>query len=123
MADTTSASEPPHYRQPPLTIAGRSFFDQTRLMWQGAGNILIALYCFFGAGGAGGIIFGILFLSLAIATWVIAGLASWDWYGIPPDYRRVIVGIGAVIGVTMMYLFFGIFFLVIWVVTHIGDWL
>lgn len=109
--------------QPPLSIAGRSPFDARRLHWQGAGNILLALYCIFGAGGAGGVFFGILFLLLALATWVIAFRANWDWYSIPPDYQRVIVAVGAVIGVTFTYLCFGIFFLVIWICMHLGDWM
>jgi hypothetical protein len=80
---------------------GRSFFDRRRLQWQGAGNLLLALYCIFGAGGPGGVFFGILFLALAIATWTIAFMAGWDWYKIPPDFRRGIVAVGAVVGVTM----------------------
>jgi hypothetical protein len=109
--------------QPPLSIAGRSPFDARRLQWQGAGNILLALYCIFGAGGAGGVFFGILFLLLALATWVIAFRADWNWYSIPPDYRRVIVAVGAAIGVTFTYIFFGIFFLVIWICMHLADWM
>jgi len=110
-------------RQPPLSFAGRSPFDERRLQWQGAGNILLALYCIFGAGGAGGIFFGILFLLLAIATWVIAFQYGWDWYMIPSDYRRGIVAVGASIGVAFIYIFFGIFFLVIWVCMHLADWM
>ena len=109
--------------RPPLSIAGRSPFDERRLHWQGAGNILLALYCIFGAGGAGWVFFGVLFLLLAIATWVIAFRADWDWYSIPRDYRLGVVAAGASIGVTFVYIFFGIFFLVIWVLRHLADWM
>lgn len=120
MSEATSPAPPP---QPPLSIAGRSPFDEIRLKWQGAGNILLALYCLFGAGGTGGVFFGIVFLLLAVSTWVIAYQASWEWYAIPPDFRRGIVAVGASIGVAFTYLFFGIFFLVIWVCAHLADWM
>src|ERR1039457_6883803 len=95
--------------RPPLSIAGRSPFDERRLHWQGAGG--------------GGVFFGVLFLLLAIATWVIAFRADWDWYSIPRDYRLGVVAAGASIGVTFVYIFFGIFFLVIWVLRHLADWM
>jgi len=121
MSETTAPPSQPS--QPPLSIAGRSPFDERRLKWQGAGNILLALYCIFGPGGAGGIVFGILFLLLAVATWVIAFNAGWDWHSIPRDYRIGIVAVGATIGITFIYIFFGIFFLVIWIFTHLADWM
>jgi hypothetical protein len=101
---------------------GRSPFDETRLRWQGAGNIVLALYCLFGAGGAGGIVFGILFISLAVVTWVITRFGSRDWYSIPPT-ERYIAGTGAIIGVAAIYLTFGIFFLTIWFIMLIADWM
>jgi hypothetical protein len=106
----------------PFSIMGRSPFDETRLRWQGAGNIVLALYCLFGAGGAGGIVFGILFISLAVATWVITRFGSRDWYSIPPT-ERYIAGTGAIIGVAAIYLTFGIFFLTIWFIMLIADWM
>lgn len=123
MSETTPMPQSPPPSQPPLSVMGRSFFDRRRLQWQGAGNLLLALYCIFGAGGAGGVFFGILFLALAIATWTIAFMAGWEWYNIPPDFRRGVVAVGAVVGVTMTYIFFGIFFLVIWICIHLADWI
>src|SRR5690348_13158961 len=104
---TMSESAPlPPPRKLPLTFMERSPVDETRLKWQGAGNIPLALYCIFGAGGVGGVFVGILFLLLALATWVIAFRAGWNWYSIPPDYQRVIVAVGVAIGVTFTYIFF-----------------
>lgn len=120
MSEATSSAPP---AQPPLSVAGRSPFDQIRLKWQGVGNTVLALYCMFGAGGAGGVFFGIVFLALGIATWVIAYQADWQWYAIPPDFRRGVVAVGAAIGVAFTYLCFGVFFLVIWIFTHLADWM
>jgi hypothetical protein len=106
----------------PCTIMGRSPFDEVRLRWQGAGNLLLALYCMFGVGGIGGVIFGILFILLAGATWTITSFGRRDWYSIPPN-GRIIAGFGAVIGVAFVYIFFGIFFFTIWFIMLIANWL
>ena len=34
----------------------------------------------FGAGGVGGVIFGVLFILLAVATWAITSFETRDWY-------------------------------------------
>ena len=117
MSEPTEAS-----RAMPFSIMGRSPFDSIRLRWQGAGNIILALYCLFGAGGAGGIVFGILFIALAVATWVITSFGSRNWYSIPPA-ERYIAGTGAIVGVTVIYVTFGIFFLTIWFIMLIAKWM
>jgi hypothetical protein len=116
-------SEPtPQPASLPLTIKGRSPFDERRLQWQGTGSILLALYCMLGVGGAGGIIFGILFLLLALATWIITRFGFRDWYSIPTG-QRIIAGTGSVIGLAILYLAFGVFFLTIWFILLICDWM
>jgi hypothetical protein len=109
-------AQPAPRRDVPLHIARRSPLDQVRLKWQGVGNILLAFYCFSGAGGAAGIAFGIAFLLLAITTWALAYRAAWDWWAIEPAGARAVATVGAITGTSMVYLFFAAFFFVMWMV-------
>jgi hypothetical protein len=70
----------------------------------------------FGAGGVGGIILGILFILLALATWVITLFGEREWYSISTA-GQLIAGTGSVIGVVVIYITFGVFFLIIWVIS------
>lgn len=80
----------------PLTMAGRSPFDPIRLRWGGLGCIgLGALIT--GTGEMPVIVFGILFILLGLATWLLTGFGGIGWYDINPPGRYV-AGTGAIIG-------------------------
>ncbi len=103
-------------RLPFIYAPGRSAVDPTRLRWSGVGNAVLALYFIFGSqSGAFGVIIGILIIALGLATWIISRLGTREWYSIPPN-ARIIAATGAIIGVAITYLVFGIFFLIIWVI-------
>jgi hypothetical protein len=103
----------------PLTIAGRSPFDGIRLRWSGIGNLILAVACASG-GNVAGIIFGVIFLILAIATWSITRLGTRPWYALSPG-ARALAGTGSVIGLVFLYLCFGIFFLTIWFIKVLAQ--
>lgn len=110
--------------QLPLTIFGRSPFDGIRLRWCAIGNMVLALYCFFGSrGGIGGILFGLLFVFLIVTTWSVTHVGTTDWRTVPPSGWRVVAGIGAVTGFVFTYLFFAVFFMTIWFIMLIADWM
>lgn len=101
----------PEYRNPPLTIAGRSFFDAIRLRWGGAGDIVLGVSCIGGLHSGGGIVFGVLFILLGIATWILTSFGRRSWR----DMRtasRVLAGTGSVIGMLFLYLVFFYFFII-----------
>ena len=98
----------------PLTIAGRSPFDPIRLRWGGGGTIVLGVVAL-AQGNAGGIIFGILLIGLGVGTWVVTGFGGTPWFALSST-QRGIAGPGAFLGLLFLYMFFGIFFLVIWVI-------
>jgi hypothetical protein len=103
-------------RLPFIYAQGRSAVDPTRLRWSGVGNAILAMFFMFGShSGALGVIVGLLIIALGLATWIITGFGRRQWYSIPPNARAV-AATGAIIGVAMTYLVFGIFFLIIWVI-------
>ena len=105
----------------PLTIAGRSPFDGIRLRWSGVGNLILAVACIATVHVAG-IIFGAIFLALAIATWAITRMGTRPWYSISPG-GRALAGSGSVIGLVFLYVCFGVFFLTMWFLRIIVSWL
>jgi Double zinc ribbon len=119
------------YRKPPLTIAGWSFFDKVRFRWGGVGDIVLGIALIGGGHSAGAIIFGILFIALGIATWVLTkfGVRGYEefgdnWYSAwnsMSTTERAIAGTGSVIGMLFLYVLF--FWLVIlrWVWRYIID--
>ncbi len=108
-------------RLPFIYARGRSAVDPTRLRWSGVGNAILAMYFMFGSGsGAIGVIVGLLIIALGLATWIITGFGNREWYSIPPKPRGI-AATGSIIGVTMTYLVFGIFFLTIWFIKLIAG--
>jgi len=117
------------YGKPPLTIAGWSLFDKVRFRWGGAGGILLGISLIGGGHSAGATVFGLLFIGLGIATWVLTGFGSRgskefgdDWYAAWNSMStngRVIAGTGAVIGVSFLYILFFWFFIIRWVIKNI----
>jgi hypothetical protein len=106
----------------PLTIAGRSPFDPTRIRWSGAGNLLIGLYCMLGAGGAGGIVFGVFFIFLGTATWVITRFGEISWHDLS-GISRVAASTGAIIGTVFLYLLFCWLFIIYFVFQVVLGWM
>jgi hypothetical protein len=129
--NTPIAPEPPPrvYRKPPLTIGGWSFFDKVRFRWGGGGAIILGISLIGGGHSAGAAIFGVLFIGLGIATWVLTGFGSrgreeWgdDWYSAWNSMStngRVFAGTGSVIGVLFVYLLFFWFFIIRWFIKNI----
>ena len=104
-------------RLPLIYASGRSAVDSTQLRWSGAGNAILAAYFLFGSkSGAFGIVVGILIIALGLAVWVITRFGTRQWYSISP-VARGIAATGSVIGVAIMYITFGIFFLIIWIIS------
>jgi hypothetical protein len=94
-------------RRLPFTIAGRSPFDPIRLRWGDLGCVVLGTMILF-TGQVTGIIFGILFILLGIATWLVTAFGETDWYDVDPPGRYV-AGTGAVVG----FIFIS-FFLLTW---------
>ena len=113
---------------PPLTIGGWSFFDKVRFRWGGFGDIVLGIALIGGGHSAPATVFGILFIALGIATWVLTGFGgggaedSRDWYrawNTMSAIRRAIAGTGSVIGVLFIYLIFFWFFILRFFWRHI----
>jgi hypothetical protein len=121
-----SSSEPiqqEHTR--PLTIRGWSFFDKVRFRWGGGGDVLLGISLIVIGGNAGGIIFGLLFIILGIATWIFTNFGrgrgpsqpskdKGDWYlawnSMTPTGRGI-ASTGSVIGNLFLFILF--FYIVI----------
>lgn len=125
------ASMPQGYSTPPLTIAGWSLFDKVRYRWGGGGVILLGI-ALMGAHAAG-IVFGIIFIALGIATWVFTRFGNGDaslvtdqdpggwyraWNSMPP-HGRIIAGVGSAVGNLFLYALFFWFFIIRLVWKHI----
>jgi hypothetical protein len=113
-------------RKPPLTIGGWSFFDKVRFRWGGAGDIVLGISLIGGVHSAGGIVFGILFIMLGIATWIFTRFGSGEngrqWYSAwntMPTVGRVVAGTGSVIGMAFLYILFFWFVILRWVWKYI----
>jgi hypothetical protein len=108
-------------RKPPLTIRGWSFFDKVRFRWGGAGDIVLGISLIGGVHSAGGIVIGVLFIMLGIATWILtrfgSGTDGRQWYSAwntMPTASRVIAGAGSVIGMAFFYILFFWFLILRW---------
>ncbi len=97
----------------PLTIAGRSPFDPIRLRWGGGATTVLGLVACFQPGG--GFALGIPLLALGIGTLVVTGFGGTPWQALG-SAQKGIAGTGSIIGLIFLYMFFGIFFLIIWVI-------
>lgn len=117
---------------PPLTIRtqrGRwGLFDKVRFRWGGFGDILLGIAMIGGGGSAAAAVFGVLFIALGIATWVLTGFGgaggtdpvNWytAWHGMSTP-RRAVAGTGVVIGLLFVYAIFFWFFILKMVWRHI----
>lgn len=97
----------------PLTIAGRSPVDGIRLRWAAIGDLILGLGCIFGAGGGGGIFFGIVFMALGLATIYLTRFGAVSWHNIPKNVKPI-VAVGSAIGLAWLFLFFFWLF-ILWV--------
>jgi hypothetical protein len=61
----------------------------------------------------GAIVFGVLFIMLGIATWVLTGFGKTPWYAMSTP-GQVIAGTGSVIGLLFVYTVFFYFFILRW---------
>ena len=118
---------------PPLTIRtqrGRwGLFDKVRFRWGGFGDILLGIAMIGGGGGgAATAVFGVLFIALGIATWVLTGFGGaggtdpFNWYTAwhrMSTPRRAVAGTGVVIGLLLVYALFFWFFILKMVWRHI----
>lgn len=105
----------PAYSSPPtlpLSFRGRSPVDGIRLRWAGIGDVVLAIVCFVSIPNAGGVILGLLLVALAIATWAVTRLGTIHWYDLAPAGKAV-VGTGAAVGLSFLYLFFLAFWMVV----------
>lgn len=98
----------------PLSVAGRSPFDPIRLRWGGLGGVGlgVALLC---TAEPAGIVFGILFMLLGLATWLITSFGKTPWSALSPLAQGV-AGTGSVIGLLSLLGFFLVAFLVFWAI-------
>lgn len=97
----------------PLTVAGRSPVDPIRLRWGGGGAVALGVLAMFN--GAGGFVVGVLLALLGVATWVVTAFGATPWPALSSP-RKAVAGVGVAVGLTFLYLFFGIFFLIMWII-------
>jgi hypothetical protein len=120
---------PREYRDAP-NIGGWSFFDRTRFRWGGAGDIVLGIALIGSGHSAGSTIFGLLFIALGIATWIIThfGVRGHDEFNGSPysawnsmsTNGRAVAGTGSVIGVVFIYILFFWFFIILWVIKTVA---
>jgi hypothetical protein len=123
----------PMPREPlnPPSIGGWSFFDRTRFRFGGAGDIIIGIALIGSGHSAGSTVFGLLFIILGLATWIITGfgLRGQGEFGDDPYSAwksmsaggRSIAGTGSVIGVVFCYLLFFWLFLILWIIRAVAG--
>jgi len=120
------------YRRPPLTIGGWSFFDKVRYRWGGFGDIVLGICLIAATHNAGGIIFGVLLIILGIATWSLTGFGvrgknefgGEDWYSAwnaMSTTGRAVAGVGSVVGMVFLYVFFFYLVIIRWVWRYIVE--
>jgi hypothetical protein len=93
----------------PLTIAGRSPLDRTRLKYAGAGCLLLGFFAF--TGGAVGIVFGVVLVAIGIAIWALTSFGRKSWYELPRQ-QQYIVGAGATVGFVFVWMVLAIAMLI-----------
>jgi hypothetical protein len=121
---------PREYRDPP-SIGGWSFFDRTRFRFGGAGDIVLGIALIASGHSAGSTVFGLLFIALGLATWIITGfgLRGHGEFGDDPYSAwksmsagsRAIAGTGSVIGVVFCYVLFFWLFLILWIIQAVAG--
>jgi hypothetical protein len=105
--------------QLPLTIAGRSLVDGTRIRWGGFGAVGLGTGLLF-TGEAAGIFFGIILLLLGLATWILSSFGSTWWYDIPTP-QRYVVAVGSVVGMMAFTGFILCLMLISWMLTMFAN--
>lgn len=75
---------------------GRSLVDTTRLRWGGFGDVLIGTALVF-QGSAAAIVFGVPFIILGIAVWVVTRFGTIHYTTLSPA-KKAVAAIGATIG-------------------------
>jgi hypothetical protein len=105
----------------PLTLAGRSPFDPIRLRWGGLGAVVLGVVLLF-QGATAGVVFGIFFALLGIATWAVTRMGATSWLELTPLGKGV-AGTGAIVGLGFLVSFFLIFFLVVGFIKLIVSWM
>ena len=123
------APAPREYTKP-LTFGGWSPFDKIRLRWGGGGCIVLGIAVIGSGHSAASTVFGLLFIGLGIATWILTGFGlrgqtefGGEWHSAWNSMStggRAVAGTGAVIGTVFLYLLFFWFFFIIWVIKHIA---
>jgi hypothetical protein len=58
-------------------------------------------------GTPAGVLFGLLFVGLGLATWILTSFGLRYWYDVPPNLRHFVVGPGAVLGFLVAAVFIG----------------
>ncbi|MGE3795486.1 MAG: hypothetical protein AB7I38_16395 [Dehalococcoidia bacterium] len=106
-------------RQLPLTISGRSPFDDVRIRWGGFGAVGLGIGLFFTVDPAGAF-FGVILLCLGLATWFLSAFGSTSWHDIQLP-QRYVVGTGAVVGMLIFIVFVGGFLLMAWIIHTIAS--
>jgi hypothetical protein len=101
------------HRRPPPGIVLKTFGG-------GAGNILLGVALIGGGHSAGAAVFGVLFILLGVATWILGGFGRRPWDEMPPAHRAI-AGTGAVIGMLFLYVLFFWFFILRLVWKYIID--
>ena len=103
----------PEPRKPPPGIV-------LKTLGGGTGNIILGVALIGGGHSAGSIVFGVLFILLGVATWILGGFGRRPWDEMPPASRAV-AGTGAVIGMLFLYVLLFWFFILRWVWKYIID--
>jgi hypothetical protein len=84
----------------------------------GVGNILLGVSLIGGVHNGGAIVFGVLFIILGVATWILGGFGRRPWDRMSPASRRI-AGTGAVVGMLFLYVLFFWFVILRWVWRYI----
>ena len=72
----------------------RSLVDTTRIRWGGFGDVLMGVVmggAGIGNGNVAGIVFGLLFVALGIATWSVTSFGSIHYLTLSPGKRAIVV--------------------------------
>ena len=65
------------------------------------------------SGGPAGIVFGILFLLLGIATWIFTSFGATPWHHVSTP-GQIVAGAGSIIGNAFLLMFFLTWFVLKW---------
>lgn len=98
----------------PLSIAGRSPFDGIRLRWGAGGTVFLGVAALFQA-TAVGVIFGLILITLGVATWWMTQFGAISWLDLSQEARWV-SGTSSVIGNLFLLIFFGVAILIFWAI-------